>query len=346
MIFAASIGSDGSGQERYVSYFPFVLAPGADLAAIDGSASSTHGAATLRLEKLHHLYAISFGPFASVETATASLDRLRAAFLWLSLSCGVGVSYSRVVGDLTVFDTPKSVLEPGFFSDVAGTAGWTAIDGHYDADKALIRPDHKRLTRWEMGRATVTLNIGIENFFQTLRQALSFDGISRVAEHPKLRLAIELYATHRFELSDNARFISLVTTLESLLPDMKIPKCSLVALTQARAVVKETRERYPRDSPEWSAIGHLLSRVSTLEDESIGMTLRNHVSSIVSRHSELGNQTDVVKRLRDVYSARCVLLHEGRADDGRIKEHLSFLQEFVPRLLATLFRKVAEAEDA
>lgn len=90
MIFAISPGSDGSGLERYIAYLPFVLAPGANLASMDGPVASPQGSFSLKLEQLHHRYTLSSGPFASEEAAAAHLDQLRACLLWLSLRHGVG----------------------------------------------------------------------------------------------------------------------------------------------------------------------------------------------------------------------------------------------------------------
>jgi hypothetical protein len=345
MIFAISPGSDGSGPERYVAYLPFVLAPGANLAQIDRPVAPTHGSSNLKLEKLHHLYALSSGPFASEDAAVLHLDRLRASLLWLSLTSGVGISYSKIRGSLKLFEAPQPVPESGLISQVAGVVGWTATDGYYDADKALIRPDHKRLTRWETGRASLVVGISIENFFKSLSYALSFERLQRVTENGKLTLAIELYAAYRFELSDNAQLITLVSALESLLPDIEIPGCSHAALAQAKEVVKASRDRHPHDSTEWNVINHLLSRVGTLKNESISATLRSHVSSIVSRHPELGDPIEVSTKLREVYSIRSTLLHEGQSAAQDIEQNLSFLREFVPRLLAALFREAAEAAE-
>jgi hypothetical protein len=342
MIFAISPGSDGAGPERYVAYLPFVLAPGANLAPIEVPIASTHGSLTLKLEKLDHLYALSSGPFPSVDTVAAHLDELRASLLWLSLTYGVGVSYSTVLGSLHLFEAPQPVPESGPLSQLAGAVDWTATDGHYDADKALIRPDHKRLTRWETGRVSVVVGISIESFFASLNHALSLEGLRGVIENEKLKLAIELYAAYRFELGDKAQLVTLVSALESLLPDMAIPECSNAALAQAKETVRASRDRYPLDSTEWGVINHLLSRVGALKTEAIGTTLRNHVSAVVSRHPELGDPVDVSLKLRDVYSLRSTLLHEGHSREQESGGHLSFLREFVPRLLAALFREAAE----
>ena len=73
-----------------------------------------------------------------------------------------------------------------------------------------------------MGRPTLTVGISIENFFKFLSQALSFERLTGVVENLKLKLAIELYAAYRFELSDNAQLITLVSAFESLLRNMEI----------------------------------------------------------------------------------------------------------------------------
>ena len=344
MIFAISPGSDGSGPERYIAYLPFVLAPGANLASMDGPVTSTQGTFSLKLEQLHHYYTLSSGPFASEEAAVAHFDQLRACLLWLSLRHGVGISYSKILGNLNLLDLPRPVPDSGPFSHVAGTVGWTATDGSYNADKALIIPNHKRLIRWENGRASVVTGISIESFFKSLSEALSFESPGEVIENDKLRLAIELYAAYRFELSSNAQLITLVSALESLLPRIEeIPAGSKVALKQAKKAVKASRDRHAQDSTEWGVINRLLCRVGELKHEAIGTTLRNYVASVVSRHPELGDPEDVRSKLRNLYSIRSKLLHEGHPGEEKIEPHLSFARDFVPRLLAALFREAAKA---
>ncbi len=346
MIFAVAAGSEGSGSERYVAYLPFVLAPGASLGSLESPVTSTEGSLELKLEKLHHLHAVSLGPFSSTDVAACHLDRLRASLLWLSLEHAVGVSYSKILGDVKLFDAPQPVHDSGLISQVAAFVGWSATDGHYDAEKALIRPDHKRLMRWETGQVSVVIGIGVENFFKSLKEALLFSRLQDVMANEKLKLAIELYATYRFELSHNAQLITLVTALESLIPDMEIAACSATVLTQAKEVVKAGRDQYKQDSAEWSAVNHLLSRIGLLKTEAIATTLRDYVSLVASRHPELGEPEELSTKLRDVYSVRSTLLHEGHPPSQGIGEQLSFLREFVPRLLATLYQESATGPKA
>lgn len=345
MLFAVSPGSVGSGDERYIAYLPFVLSPGAKFQSVDGPVKQKVGDLDLKLEKFQTFYAISSGPCPSTARAAEHLDDLRASLLWLSLKRGMGVSYSRSVENLTLFDTPQAAPPPNGnpIGHVSQAMGWSATDGYYDAGKATVLPEHKRLIRWEMGRAALVLGVSVGDFFECLIEAMSFKELRRVTEASKLKLAIELYAAYRFELSSNAQLITLISALESLLPEVEIPACADAALTQAKEAVATYRGRFESASPEWSAINRLLSRMGDLRTESIGRSLRTYVSSVVSRHADLGDPESVSVKLRDAYSVRSTLLHTGSAGDQDIENHLSFLREFVPQLLKVLFKEAAKA---
>ena len=129
---------------------------------------------------------------------------------------------SEALDDVILWDQPIPRPEIGKIADLMGDWGWSATDGHYCADKAVIRPDHKRLHRYEMGRPSTIVGISIDNFLNSIDKALTFPTLERVIEDAKLTLSIELYAASRFELSERAQLLTLVTALEVLLPNTKI----------------------------------------------------------------------------------------------------------------------------
>lgn len=341
MIFAISRGSAGSGAERYVVYVPFTLASGVSLQALDRPTASPGPGYQLTLERLQHLHAITLEAFRSPEEARSYVNRARASLLWLSLKFNCGVSYPKALSDVELWDQPIPRPDAGPVAELATAGGWGATDGKYDADKAVIRPDHKRLMRWEMGQVSVNVSISAESVLTSIHQALSFPTLERVVEDEKLRLAIELYAAYRFELSQNAQLLTLVTALEALLPDTEIPLHSQAALLRAKQALKATRDAHPKSSDEWRDLNHLLSRVGSLRREAIGAGLREYTSNIASRHSQLGDARDNSEKLHAAYNVRSTLLHEGRSAESDINQSLSFLREFVPRLLNVLYREVA-----
>jgi hypothetical protein len=314
---------------------------------IEGSFQLDEGDFQLVLEKLQHLYSLSSGPFPSLEAAAIRLEELQASLLWLSLTRQVGVSYSKTLGEVTLYDSPKPLPGTEPLAYIGRVTGWTTIEGHYDADVAVIRPEHKRLTKWETGRASVVLGLTMDTFSEPLMEALSFKRLRDVIQDHKLKLAIELFAAHRFELGENAQFITLVSALESLLPRKSISKASIHALDRAKASVKEMRDALNNPkSVEWNEITHLLSRIGNLKYESIGITLRNFVLSVISRQPELGDPGHISSKLKNAYSIRSKLLHDGHYDTQAIGESLSFLRQFVPQLLIVLFREAADAIEA
>lgn len=341
MLFAISPGSEGIGPDRFSAYVPFVLAPGRTLVPLDSPITTELGSQKLLLEPLHHLYAVSLGPFESESCAQQNLRKLQAALLWLSLKYKVGVSYSKAGGAVKLFDSPKPVPDKGLFAYLSRAAGWDEIEGEYEADKSVIRPEHKKLVRWETGRGTVQAGLSVENFFRSLWEAFSLPALDAVCNHRKLQLALEIYGAFTFELSENSQFLTLVTSLEALLPETEISSQAETALEAAKETVKEVRDAHAGDSASWSDTNHLLSRLGRLRIQSIGMTLRDYVSKVVKRHPDLGDPTTTSKQLKDVYTVRSKLVHDGSANGEKVREHLAFLRDFLPRLLEVLYRETA-----
>ena len=80
------------------------------------------------------------------------------------------------------------VSEKSNFYDIVNKKGWTVIDGNYDVDKLTIIPEHKKLIRWEPGKATVTLGLNPENIFNDINEGISFRGLSNILSEKKLCL--------------------------------------------------------------------------------------------------------------------------------------------------------------
>jgi hypothetical protein len=266
-----------------------------------------------------------------------------AALLWASLVLGVGIQYAKARKPATLFDASQPIPDSEPMGYIRNVRGWEAADGHYEAEHATARPDHKRLIRREVGRATITVGVNSDNLLECLEQALLFPNLRAVVTDDKLKLAIELYAGHRFELSENAQFIALVTALEALLPGVDVSPAAIAVIGEATELVRETRDQQPRECEQWIELDRLRSRVNQLKYEAIGTSMRRFAESVILRNPELGDAAVVASSLRDAYSSRSRLLHNGISDQAAIGAHLGFLREFVPRLLRVLFEEASGA---
>jgi hypothetical protein len=343
MLFAISAGSDGSGNDRFVASIPFVLSPGSTLQLSETVVRSLECGDQVKLEKLQFRYTASVGPYASVGEAQLGLQRLTAALLWSALEFNIGLQYPVARGLVYLHEQPIPIPNVEPLAYIGKITGWQATDGHYDADSPVVRPDNKRLVRFEGGRATITAAIGSDNFLQKLAEALEFPRTAAVAEDKKLRLAIEICTGHQFEISSNAQFVSLVTALEALLPQSGISPAAATALRIARAAVLEARKQHASDSVEWSQVNHLLARLGKLQHEAIGNSMRSFAMAAVQRHPELGDAHATSLALRDAYAVRSRILHDGHVDSVQFGEKLAFIRQFVPRLLRALFLETARA---
>lgn len=337
MIFSLSIGSQGSGQERYVLYLPFSLSPGRNISPLDKATIFTVADKEVKIEKLTNFYAVSIGPFDSEEEANNYLTTLHAGLLWVSLKDTVGISFPQTLSSVDYFDEAKPVLDNNNIKPIADIVGWDTTEGSYNANKAVIRLDNKRLLRFEPGQVTVVIGISADNIVKSLSEALSFSTPENVISDNKLKLAIELYSSFFFELSENAQLITLVTVLEALTPEHNITKTAMEALSTAKQAVKQCRDHYSSDSIERKELERLLSRVGKLKYEAIGTVMREHVKTIIIKHPELADPDTVEKQLKITYGQRSKLLHSGEANKEEIKKSLKFLKNFVPRLLEKLY---------
>lgn len=100
--------------------------------------------------------------------------------------------------------------------------------------------------------------------------------------------------------------------------------------------------REPLTEDEREVLNRLLSRMGDLKRESIGARLREYVSGVVERNRDLGDPTTMAKQVTKAYGVRSDLVHNGYAQGSAISESLTFLQDFVPRLLMALLGSAAD----
>lgn len=337
MFASLSPGSSGNGPDRYLASIPFVLAPGSELQLTKEATRHIAGGVRINLEKLQLRYCASHGPFTDEAQAEAGMQRLSAALLWAALELNIGLQYPTERGFVQLCEVPIPIPDTEPMAYIGRTAGWEAIDGFFDADCPVVKPEHKRLVRFEGGRATITAGLAPESFMDKLTEALAFPNLLDIAANDKLRLAIEIFTGHRFEISDQTRFIALVTALEALTPAVSIPPAAMAVHAQAHSAMVQARDASGPGTPEREAINRLLSRLGMLKKESIGSSMNQFAATIAAQHPELGFYDEIREALRQAYEVRSRLLHDGKVDPTVLSVRLQFLGMFVPRLLRALF---------
>lgn len=331
----------GEPEEGHAAFVPFILAPGRTIDFDVKTLKIQIGTRFLQLERLSHRLGLTLGPYKTEAEGEEAIALLEGCLLWNALTRGFGIQY---VTDRQPVHLSTVTAEPG---SIPAKWGWSASDGNYDVNKATVIPLHKRLVRFEGGSATITIGTPGVLFLESLREALSFPNLSRIVQNSRLRLAIEIYANHHFEQSSDAKFISLVTALEALVPTAQISQGTQVVLERALQLVEVARDAHPASELGWFELDRLRGRLSSSgSQESIGFTLRSFVEEQVTKHPDLGQPSIAARQVTQAYNARSRFLHHGKRPAEGIGPHFVFLRDFVPRMLRKLFEAEVGAHHA
>ena len=218
MLFSWSVGSSGSGSDRFALYVPFTVSLGCEISSIDREMEYNINGYKVRIEKLINFYAITVGEFNSIDEAHRFFPKLCSSFLWVSLKIKAGINYPNMITEIKLEENPTPIHKYSNIRMVTDMVGWSEIEGHYDADKAVVRPEAKKLIRFEMGQPSVIIGVNTKNFVKFISEAILFKSPESIINNKKLQLAISLYSAYHYELSDSAKFITLVTVIEALKP--------------------------------------------------------------------------------------------------------------------------------
>jgi hypothetical protein len=147
------------------------------------------------------------------------------------------------------------------------------------------------------GTATSILGKSLASITNAIKEAL----LSPNRGSKKLLLAMELFASARLELTERARFVSLVSSLEPLAEQQNYGDQVFGILNRFKDQVKELRLS---SNIEASLVG----RVDNLSTESVLSAIRRVVMECLPEDPE------ALKIVEEAYNLRSRILHEGTTD--------------------------------
>ena len=287
---------------------------------------------------MHHQYAIYGGEFVNEEDAIDFLNNLRSSLLWYSLIRNFGLRYPQTNSSVQLFDNEIPVSDNNTMHKIFTDNGWEVTHGSYDADKAYVVPQHLCLSRFETGHATIRMGLSSNQLQDTLEESFAFPQLTNLQDHPKLRLGIEIYASSSFEISVEAKFLTLIASLEATLESCKISEASKIAVVRAKVEIKAQLDQSIDSEKEELEL--LLQRVNGLVERSIGDKFRRQIAD---RGAGLLDTDNLPKALSSAYSIRSRLIHDGRVNQNDLQSHSNFIQQFVPAYFEREFRRVTGA---
>jgi len=278
-----------------------------------------------------NLYSLTVGMFSSEEEAALWLSKFSVALLWLTIKFRLGLIFESTPTDINLLDEPLVIAPDSPFAGIAKSVEWCEIDGFYPADNTVVRPEHKKLLREEMGRPTVALGIGFSNIVDALEEGLSYTRHNDLLANRKLRLAFEIYASSHFERSSVARFLTLMTALEALTENSLRPQPLVDCIDSFLEQLHSQRE-YLVALCGQRQFDSFVGGLKSLQGRSIAEKIKSLLET------RLGDKPEIehVARFKSIYGLRSRLLHEGLSDQAEIGNAISTLDILVSAVLRTM----------
>lgn len=341
MMFSFSIGSRGNMTESYTVRIPFVLEPGRTLKVGEENRFDLQGH-TCEVAQGHNQYTLIVRGFDTEEDALSFLPKACAGLIWFGLKRSIGLQFNPDPSEVTLFPEPKPIADKSNLKSLATKQGWETTDGHYDANRTVVVPEHKRLISFMPGQASVRMDSPVSMLAEGMAEGIADGQPQRVMRNEKLRLACEVYLSSHFESSTSASFLSRITVLELLAPDTPAsgPLQEMVDryIAEARAAKRKQGDEYPALSKE---IDSLLGRLENLKTQSIG----NSVCDLVRQNLPPDqNPENTAREVKKLYDLRSRMVHEGGGDTDAIRQGNNRLNTIVPILLQELFKNVTHEE--
>jgi hypothetical protein len=161
----------------------------------------------------------------------------------------------------------------------------------------------------------------------------------------KIRVALDLYRESITEESANARFLTLVMTLEAL-AERKARPTSIVQLLGEFGEKLDILEKNLSSKPEeLAALESLKRELIFRKEDSIRSTIRSLVLNTLSASGATDTEV-VAEEAVEAYDKRSTLLHKGSLPHGEVQRTIGSLQHIVERVIREKFLEaVADHDD-
>ena len=198
-------------------------------------------------------------------------------------------------------------------------------------------PSDKNIRFVGLGNATVVIGTPAKHVFDFLAEGMSVRGSQPTVTDAKLQTGLDLLAAYWTEHSDNARLLTLVLALESLMSDPPRHQVVLYFLDKWKVEVQARKDDFTEHSEERHALESLERELLFKKTDS----LRRQVRTLVRQSLEyMGNKdaVEVAKNAVWVYDQRSTLVHDGALPQQVLSEAITNARTIVQLVLEARFK--------
>ncbi|MBA2350560.1 MAG: hypothetical protein H0V78_01855 [Burkholderiales bacterium] len=174
-----------------------------------------------------------------------------------------------------------------------------------------------------------------------LIKGASFPKSSQVGADRKLSVALDLYSAFFTEQSANARFLTLIMSLEALAIGTCKAPLALELLAKWSSEVEALLKSVPPNSGDAVSLEALNRELLFRREDSVRSQVRKLVLSALLLDADAN---DMARAAVDLYDLRSKLVHDGALDARTLDVATSEAKSLVHRVLLIRFQRVTQGE--
>lgn len=320
---------------NYTLRFPFRLPLGYEI-------SSLAKPCEFKVDDLSWIFQYTSGYYVLKVTGLDSeaacrdyLQRLWSGFNWLLLKGGVAVKATLTFGKVTYASDPEAAarnLERTMKLPYKGP-----VDGLVDASMPSAYPSHKNIRVVSVGDPSLIVTKPLSDVHAFLKEGIDIRKDNLSINDERLRTALDLYSAYWYEHTDNARLLTLVLALESMMTAPPRHEVVVELLDKWKQEVESRKNNFEPNSTEFHALESLEGELLFKKTDS----LRRQVYSLVLSSLEfLGHDkpSTIAKRAVWVYDQRSILVHKGFLPQPVLTKATSTAKSIVELVLEARYR--------
>uniref|UniRef100_A0A7C4RQG6 Uncharacterized protein n=1 Tax=Desulfatirhabdium butyrativorans TaxID=340467 RepID=A0A7C4RQG6_9BACT len=206
------------------------------------------------------------------------------------------------------------------------------VDGLIDGSRPAVYPTSKRLRTLTAGDVSFKLTTPRTSALAALAEGSSFPRSDQLIRDDKLRVAFELYGAYFTESSNNARFLTLVMSLEAMAIGTARPTLVLELLDSWKKQVEQILSERQLSPEEVASLESLNRELLFRREDSIRRQIYNLVLSTLQSANDADAER-LAQRAKRLYDLRSELVHEGRLPEETLTMAVSDAKPLVQRLL-------------
>lgn len=316
--------------------FPFQLGKGIDFPNITKT-SKNIGRLSFSLFHQSYFYVMEIKGFESEQAAKEYFNRIWAGMVWFSLNTCIPFSAETIFGDITYARDPEKAAKN--LSDSFGIIDG-GVDGLASGDQCpLVFPSNKHIPTISVnGSISSSSHLSFNEIFTHLIQVINAPKSSEIILDSKLKTAIELYLAHYYELTQSAKFLTLIMALEVLFNEKPKANVALNLLNQWESELKKNKDQLNKDTDDYKSLDDLKRELCHRKKNSKRSQLR---CLIYETFSSEDNVKEIEKKAVSLYDKRSVLVHKGTLPQDILNSAVNDTKNLVEMIIKVKFRRTA-----